>query len=305
MMDPVDALRTLGGSARYKELVGVVSRRALARACDKGTVRRSGKTYFVVGSDEERVLATRLRAVRSHVTAAAYHRLALPPRSGVQIDLTVPWKARRTSVPEEVDLHYRDLPAEAITGDVTSLVQTVVDCLRDEPLRIALSVGDSALAEGRVTRATLRAYVAQLRGPGSARVRQRIELLDGRAANAFESCARAILLEAGLLGFEPQVTIRHRGTFVGRVDLAHRQLRVVIECDGFEHHGERDRWVQDILRHTSLMAAGWRPLRFTWEQVMFAPDWVLECVVETISGDAGDRALSTAQRLCRARAAAA
>ncbi len=103
------------------------------------------------------------------------------------------------------------MPEAAVDGDVTSLVQTVVDCLRDEPLRTALSVGDSALAEGRLTRAILRAYVAKLRGPGSARVRERIELLDGRAANAFESCARAILVEAGLLGFEPQVTIRAPG----------------------------------------------------------------------------------------------
>ena len=271
----------------------------------RGRVQRNGRTYFVVGSEEDRVLATRLRAVRSHVTAADHHRLALPPGPDAETDLTVPWKARRTSVPKGVDLHYRDLPEAAVDGDVTSLVQTVLDCLRDEPLRTALSVGDSALAEGRLTRAILRAYVAELRGPGSARVRERIELLDGRAANAFESCARAILVEAGLLGFEPQVTIRHRGTFVGRVDLAHRQLRVVIECDGFEHHGERDRWAQDLLRHTTLVAAGWRPLRVTWEQVMFAPDWVLERVVETITNEVGDRALSTAQRLCRAGAAAA
>jgi len=216
----------------------------------------------------------------------------------------VPHRARPPLRPE-VRFHYRDLPPGAIEADVTSLVQTVVDCLRDEPLRTALSVGDSALADGRLTRAALRTYVAELRGPGSARIRERIELLDGRSANAFESCARAILIEAGLLGFEPQVSIRHRGTFVGRVDLGHRRLRVLIECDGFEHHGERDHWVQDVLRHTTLVSAGWRPLRVTWEQVMFAPDWVLERVVETITGDVGDGALAAARRLCSAGAAAA
>ena len=304
-MDPVDALRALGGSARYQQLPRVVSRRALERACAEGRVSRCGTTYVVEGSDRHRAMATRLRAVRSHVTAAAHHGLALPPGTGDKTDLTVPWKARRTSVPEQVGLHYRDLPASAVDGDVTTLVQTVVDCLRDEPLRTALTVGDSALSEGRLTRTTLRHYVTGLRGPGSAQVRERIERLDGRSANAFESCARAILLAAGLGGFEPQVPVRHRGTFIGRVDLAHRGQRVVIECDGFEHHGERVRWAQDLLRHTSLVAAGWRPLRFTWEQVMFAPDWVLERVVETITGEVGDRALSTAQRVCRTDAAAA
>jgi very-short-patch-repair endonuclease len=267
-------------------------------------VRQTGRTYHL---PDDVAAAQRARAaggIRSHTTAAAQHRLALPPGAADTTHVTVPRRAR-PRVRNGVELHYRDLPAWAVEGDVTSLVQTVVDCLRDEPLRTALCVGDSALVEGRLTRATLRAYVASLRGPGSARVRQRIALLDWRAANAFESSARAILLEAGLTGFEPQVSIRHRGTFVGRVDLAHRGLRIVIECDGFEHHGERDRWTQDLLRHTSLVAAGWRPLRFTWEQVMFAPGWVLERVIETITGEVGDRARSTAQRLCRAGAAAA
>jgi len=304
-MDPVDALRAMGGSARHKEIAGVVSRRALDRACAEGRVRRSGRTYVALGAAEDRVMATRFRAVRSHRTAAAHHRLALPPGSDDETDLTVPYKARRTKIPEGVDLHYRDLPDHAVDGDVTTLVQTVVDCMRDEPLRTALSVGDSALAEGKLTRADLREYAARLRGPGSARVRERIELLDGRAANAFESCARAILIEAGLTGFEPQQTVRHRGVFIGRVDLAHRRLRIVIECDGFEHHSERDRWTQDLLRHTSLVAAGWRPLRVTWEQVMFSPGWVLERVVETITGQVGDRARFTAQRRCRAESAAA
>ena len=297
-------LRAHGGSARWRQLRQKVSWRAIKRARASGSVQLVNGFYCVPDDPAALRRARRAGGVRSHTTAAAHHRLALPPRAADATHVTVPRKARPRGA-KNVTLHYRDLPPAAITGDVTSLLQTVVDCLRDEPLRTALSVGDSALAEGRVTRETLRAYVAKLRGPGSARVRERIELLDGRAANAFESCARAILIEAGLLDFEPQVTIRHDGVFVGRVDLAHRRLRVVLECDGFEHHGERDRWVQDLLRHTTLVAAGWRPLRVTWEQVMFSPGWVLDRVVETITGQVGDRALSTAQRRCRAGAAAA
>ena len=296
-------LRAHGGSARWKQIRSQVGWRAVKRARASGSVRQTGRIYHL---PEDHAAAGKARAaggIRSHTTAAAHHGLALPPGAADTTHVTVPRQAR-PRVRENVELHYRDLPASAVEGDVTSLVQTVVDCLRDEPLRTALCVGDSALAEGRLTRATLRAYVGRLRGPGSARVRERIELLDGRAANAFESCGRAILVEAGLLGFEPQVTIRHRGIFVGRVDLAHRRLRVVIECDGFEHHGERDRWTQDLLRHTSLVAAGWRPLRFTWEQVMFAPEWVLERVVETITGKTGHDAVAVARRLCRVTEAA-
>ena len=101
-------------------------------------------------------------------------------------------------------------------------------------------------------------------------------MLDARAANAFESSARALLIEAGLLGFRPQVSASGTGDeWIGRVDLANPALRIVIECDGFETHGGRDAFVRDLVRFTWLVSAGWRPLRLTWKQVMFEPEWVL------------------------------
>lgn len=180
-------------------------------------------------------------------------------------------------------LHFRDYPPGSLEEDVTTPLETVIDCLRDASLPVGLSVGDSALGSGLVRREQLEARADALRGPGSAVVRRRLALLDGRAANAFESCARAILIEAGITGFEPQLTIRHRGQWVGRVDLANRALRIVIECDGFETHGGRGAFVKDLVRFTELVSAGWLPLRFTWEQVMFRPDWVLERVLDTIA----------------------
>ena len=161
-------------------------------------------------------------------------------------------------------------------------MRTVVDCLRDEPLRVALSVGDSALREGLVTHDELAAAVKALRGRNAAVARRRFELLDARAANAFESCARALLIQAGVTGFVPQVSISHNGVWIGRVDLAHLTLRIVIECDGFETHGTLAAMTADATRHTWLVSAGWRPLRFTWHQVMFQPDWVLGRVQDTI-----------------------
>jgi very-short-patch-repair endonuclease len=84
---------------------------------------------------------------------------------------------------------------------------------------------------------------------------------------------------------------------VGRVDLAHRTLRIVIECDGFETHGGRDAFVRDLVRFTELVSAGWRPLRFTWEQVMFNPEWVLERVRDVLSiAEAADGARKKGQR---------
>jgi very-short-patch-repair endonuclease len=276
-MDVTDVLRALGGSARWSELNGRVGWRALKEAELAGAVRHDGAAWSLLDTADDIVLARQLRAVRSHATAAAHWRLALPPQNDAAVHLTVRWKAHRRGG-TAATLHYRDLADSEIDGDVTTPLRTVVDCLREESLRVALSVGDSALATGLVTAEQLREAVDPLRGPHSRKAKDRLCLLDARAANAFESSMRAILIAAGILGFQPQVNIRKGGKWVGRVDLAHRGLRIVIECDGFDTHGGREAFVTDLVRHTELTAAGWRTLRFTWEQVMFHPEWVLEQV---------------------------
>lgn len=199
-----------------------------------------------------------------------------------QHEISIPPKAKRANVPPNVTLHYLELLPEDIDDDVLTPLATAAYCLRDLSTREALSVGDSALRSGQVELHALRARVASLRNRGAPRARNRLELLDARAANAFESCARTLLIEAGITGFVPQVTIRHNG-WIGRVDLAHRHLRIVIECDGFEHHGTLDAMTRDCTRHTRLAAAGWGTFRFTWYRVMHRPDWVLEQIRDTIA----------------------
>lgn len=77
--------------------------------------------------------------------------------------------------------------ADAIATDPE---QTVVDCARDLPFPVALSVADSALRHG-VEPARLDAAAAAVRGAGAARVRRVVALADLRAANPFESSLRA------------------------------------------------------------------------------------------------------------------
>lgn len=282
-VEVVDALRALGGTARRQELTGHVGWRALKRAATSDEIVRDGDAWSLVGTDRDRVLARQLRGVRSHLTAAAHWGLALPPTGAALHDVTIGRKAQRKDVPDDVALHYRDYRDDDLDGDVTTVLTTVVDCLRDESLQVALCAGDSALRDGLVTRERLVTRAATLRGPGSRVVRRRVDLLDGKAANAFESSCRALLVGAGLLGFRPQVSVRHPTQWIGFVDLADEALRIIIECDGFETHGTRGAFVSDRVRLTWLVSAGWRPLQFTWEQVMFRQDWVLERILDTVA----------------------
>ena len=301
-MHPTDLVRALGGTARWHQLRHRISRRALRRAVESGDLlHHPGGPYSLPTSPRAAQLARQLRGVRSHTSAAVHWGFGLVARPDRE-HVTVPRTARRRSRPDDVQLHYRDLRSDEVVDDVTSPTRTVLDCARDLPLREALAVGDSALRSGLVSYDELRLQAQRQRGPGSARVRRVVAWLDARSANAFESATRAILLEAGIAGFRPQVTIRAQGRFLGRVDLAHVGLRIVVECDSFAWHGQRFALVRDCRRYDELTAHGWAVIRLAWEQVVLHPEWVLETVQTLMATQARTR--KTEQRPRNRRIAA-
>jgi very-short-patch-repair endonuclease len=227
--------------------------------------------------------AARARGVLSHASAAARWGLALVTPPDV-VHVTVPHGARP---PREagVRVHSSRHPPVAENG-VTSVLRTVLDCAATMPLPEALAVADSALAQRFVQASALLA--AARTAPAAARARLvRVALAaDHRAFNAFESCLRGLVLEAGLTGFEPQLEIRLPGRVV-HVDLGDPERRLVLEAESFAHHGSRGDLVRDCERYNDLWANGWRVLRFAWEHVMFQQAWVQEIVSTTCR--VGDR----------------
>lgn len=171
-------------------------------------------------------------------------------------------------------LHWADVPAIA---DVTTPIRTVLDCVRTLPLSEGLAVADSALHRGIVDQDDLLAAAERLTGPHRRRIQQVVQLADHRAESVLESALRAILVEAAIEGFEPQLPVRDAG-FSARLDLGHRVLRIGLEADGFEHHGTRRALVRDCRRSVQLSLRGWRVLRFSWEDVMYDAHWVAEAV---------------------------
>ncbi|WP_404388709.1 endonuclease domain-containing protein [Humibacillus xanthopallidus] len=80
---------------------------------------------------------------------------------------------------------------------------------------------------------------------------------------------------------DPQHRIRY-DDFYARVDLADERLRLVLEADSFEFHGERAAMSRDAERYDELVSRGWLVLRFTWEQVMLRPAWVARVIERTV-----------------------
>ena len=48
----------------------------------------------------------------------------------------------------------------------------------------------------------------------------------------------------------------------------------MIEADSFEFHGRRKALKSDCERYNAFVGPGWTVLRFSWEHVMFEPDYV-------------------------------
>ncbi|MFT3874749.1 MAG: DUF559 domain-containing protein [Nocardioides sp.] len=169
-------------------------------------------------------------------------------------------------------------PAEIVNG-VTSPVRTVLDCARLLPFDEALCVADSALRSGSLTRPELEVAAVKTRGPGAAQCHRVAAEATRLAANPFESTLRALCLEFTALQVEPQAPVRTaKRTF--HPDLVERSRRLALEADSWQFHAERDAFGRDCVRYTSLTLAGWRVIRFTWEQVMQHPDYVRQVLAE-------------------------
>lgn len=101
-------------------------------------------------------------------------------------------------------------------------------------------------------------------------------LLDARGegfvapASELERVARRVFAEAGLPTPAFEVDL---GTddWVGRVDCCWRPQRLIVELDGRRHHSSLIDRASDRRRDNELMAAGWRVLRVTWDDLHQRP----------------------------------
>lgn len=92
--------------------------------------------------------------------------------------------------------------------------------------------------------------------------------------NKMEAAFVALLVAAGLPEPQRQVGISGPEGWIGRVDFAYLEFRLIIELDGFGTHGTRDAFQSDRERDRKLVAAGWRIVRFTWVDIQERPERV-------------------------------
>lgn len=294
LVDEVEELLARqGGVARRREVLRAgLSRRRLARLVREGRLRLL-TPHLVTNVDHPtpdeplRALAVGLDGTVSHEDAALLWGMELastPQRRSV----TVGRNRSRVARPGAV-VHRSDLAdGERRQRDglwLTSPLRTVLDLCRSLPLHEAVAVIDSALRRGLVTVEELTAGLCELPpGRGRQRVARVLRLMDPQSGSVLESLCRVLLVQAGLAPEQTQLVVRtSAGRWIGRVDFAWTSVRLVVETDGFAFHADRASYRKDRRRGNALVLAGWRVLRFSWEDVVHHPEEVVDAVRQALA----------------------
>lgn len=277
-MTPLAALEELGCVATRKQLLAMgVPSTAIAAALVAREITRVRHGKYVAGDGGG--LLTKAEAfggVVSHLSAALHYEweIKAAPRRPT---LTLPRTSRAAGA--DLESHWRHLSTVELAERVTSRTDTVIDCARSYDYDVALCVADSALRGRQVTQTQL--VTAALASPrwGRAKALRVARDADYRSANPFETCTRAIANSVPGLRVRPQAWIGR----TARVDLLDKALGIVIECESFAYHGTKEALARDVKRYTELARLGYVVVRFTWAEVMHAPDHVRQVLIDVVA----------------------
>jgi very-short-patch-repair endonuclease len=202
-----------------------------------------------------------------------------------QIHLTFPRDAKR-SWPGQILHRDPQVSPVLVRGlRMTDPVRTLVDVARSAPLPVAVCLLDARFHQTPGLRDEVNSLLAKMVGTrGIVAAHRSVRLADERSESVLESLLRLLIVMSGLPTPTTQLSIR-LGTQTYRADLGYQHARLILEADGREYHSEWQDVGRDLVRQNTLVAAGWRVLRFTWAQVLFQPDLVLHGIRTALGQD--------------------
>lgn len=275
-MDPVEALRELGGVAPFGELIALTTRPEITAAMADGRIQKPRHNrYCLADADVTRRAVAHTGGTASHLSAAQEFGWKLK-HDPLKPCITLPRSARKPK--GSYELHWADLSDRELRRNVTSRTRTVIDCARTYDFDVALCVADSALREGVVDRDDLLVAAARSPRTGRAKALRVADAASHLRANPFETCLFVIASTVLGLSVVPQGVVPG----VGFVDLLDRALGIVIEAESLEHHWTKAGLDRDVSRYTTCARLGLVVVRFTWTDVMFHPDDVAAAIADVV-----------------------
>jgi very-short-patch-repair endonuclease len=214
------------------------------------------------------LLACGLDCRVSHRTAAGLWKLSngAPDNPGVEVTMH---RRKRHRIPGIRVHRVSDLRQDEVTVidgiAITTPARTLLDlaeCVRPRELENALARAERS---GLVTKDDLRAMVKRHpRHRGAAVLRKLLESDD--PAVLTRSSAEELFAELVRKACLPTAEVNAR-VLRHEVDFLWRGPRLIVEIDGFEFHGSAHAFVEDRRRDAELAAAGYRVVRFTWQDL--------------------------------------
>lgn len=227
----------------------------------------------------------KLGAVVSHQSAAYIHDL---DRSR-HVKPTVSVERNRTKDLAGVTVHQlNDVKASHIAEvdglRVTSPERTIIDLAAVISERHLTRIIDNGLAARVIDLDRLQELFAELgrRGkPGTAVLRGLLEARGADYVAPDSELERQLVLLIEGAGLPPPVR-QFRAPWLrpinGRVDLAYPDSRLLIEGDSRRWHMLAEAFETDRLRDNAAQLAGWRILRFTWDEITDHPERVVSTI---------------------------
>ncbi|WP_018349566.1 type IV toxin-antitoxin system AbiEi family antitoxin domain-containing protein [Longispora albida] len=220
-------------------------------------------------------------------TAAELHGLEAAREGPVHVAIPAA-RATRSRRPG-VASYQRTLGVDDVTEvdgiAATSVLRTLADLVLSRERLSAVALVDGALHEGALRHpGDLVPYITGRRGALAAR--KYLAEADGNAESPLETRVRLRCADGGVPPEALQYPVRTAGGLIlGYGDLAWPRDRLIAEADGDEAYREPGSLARDRRRQNDMTNAGWRVLRFTWQDTL-RPGYV-PAVVRAALGPAG------------------
>ncbi|MCC5952097.1 MAG: DUF559 domain-containing protein [Acidimicrobiia bacterium] len=266
----------------------------LRRALTTGHLTRASRGVYVMTGSPASVARHQVAACLATTQPAGISHRAAARRWGVRLtgpDLELSTVGRQTlpgvlvhRAPDLIHGDIRWVDGVPITTPARTLVDLGAVC-HDSTVAEAL---EKLLMERATTLDAVRHCLARVRRsgrPGVAAIDAALgtrALGDARAESVLEARFAELCRDAGLPSPDYQVTIEVASQRF-RVDFAYLRYRVIIEIDGFAHHGGRASFHADRRRDQLLAAHGWLVLRFTARDLDDGPDHVISVLAQTLA----------------------
>ncbi|MCL1587662.1 MAG: hypothetical protein M3092_04520 [Actinomycetia bacterium] len=229
------------------------------------------------------VLSTSPLVAASHKTAAYLWGMTSNRPRGIEIVTTRHSRTKRSDfmVHESTDLRVSDIVS--VDGiPITSATRTVVDLGASAPVWFVQRCLDTALRKQMFTAWEARCFIARVARPGRngiGTIRPLIEerlQWQGLTESDLEDIFRVLVASSEVPMPEPQFLVNDDGGVeVGRFDFAYPEKMVLIETDSEGFHMDPVSFHRDREKQNKAQLLGWTVYRFTWRQIVDAPEEVL------------------------------